>query len=542
MIAAVSRAARFATHGGLLLLFVALTVAMLLPLATSGVFVPDSDDAYFSVWRLAWIAHQLPADPAHLFDANIFFPDRNTLAYSDAMLLIGAAGAPLFWAGFEPARVHNILLVLAFAGSMYAAFLLARRLTGDWRASLLAAVVFGLCPYRFAHIGHLELQAVLWMPLAMLSLHDLMAAPSWRAAFVLGLVLTAQTFSSIYYGVFLALYAAAAFVIQLLWNADRLKVARVSVGAIAPLLLVVAVYGPPYLESRRVLGARQAAEIDRFSATPADYLSVSPQNRVHRALGLPVSDDEHSLFPGITVLLLAAAAFRRPVSREVWLYAALTLLAFDASLGPHGVFFARLGRVLPMLTSLRASARFAILVVMALAMLAAIATAGINRRWRFGGAMTLVATLLVVLEGYAWPLALRPATTTPSEVDRFLSTLSPDAAVVMLPLPRPDALWLYETTYQLQSINHWRRLVNGYSGFVPEQYERTLHEMAGFPDVRSAARLRALGVAVVVVHRARYDAEAYGALGNALLSSKDFANLRRVGRGADEALVVEVPK
>src|SRR5262249_26874456 len=158
----VSRSGRIAAHAGLLFVFVALAAVMLRPLATSGVFVPDSDDAYFSIWRLAWIAHQLPLDPAHLFDANIFFPDRNTLAYSDAMLLVGAAAAPLFWIGLEPARVHNIVLVFAFAGSMYAAFLLARRLTGDWRAALLAALVFGLCPFRFAHIGHLELQWVMW--------------------------------------------------------------------------------------------------------------------------------------------------------------------------------------------------------------------------------------------------------------------------------------------------------------------------------------------------------------------------------------------
>ena len=30
-------------------------------------------DALFGVWRVAWIAHQLRRDPAHLFDANIFY-------------------------------------------------------------------------------------------------------------------------------------------------------------------------------------------------------------------------------------------------------------------------------------------------------------------------------------------------------------------------------------------------------------------------------------------------------------------------------------
>src|SRR5690242_5487113 len=46
-------------------------------------------DPPFSVWRLAWVAHQLFVDPANLFNANIFYPEPRTLAYSDAMLLPG---------------------------------------------------------------------------------------------------------------------------------------------------------------------------------------------------------------------------------------------------------------------------------------------------------------------------------------------------------------------------------------------------------------------------------------------------------------------
>ena len=52
-----------------------------------GTSIGQHGDSYFSVWRLAWVAHQLRADPWHLFDSNNFHPNRDTLAYSDAMLL-----------------------------------------------------------------------------------------------------------------------------------------------------------------------------------------------------------------------------------------------------------------------------------------------------------------------------------------------------------------------------------------------------------------------------------------------------------------------
>ena len=52
----------------------------------------DIGDPLLSTWRLSWFAHQLPRDPAHLFDGNIFYPAKNTLAFSDAMLRAVADG------------------------------------------------------------------------------------------------------------------------------------------------------------------------------------------------------------------------------------------------------------------------------------------------------------------------------------------------------------------------------------------------------------------------------------------------------------------
>ena len=35
----------------------------------------DSPDALLNSWIIAWNVHQLASDPAHLFDANIFFSE-----------------------------------------------------------------------------------------------------------------------------------------------------------------------------------------------------------------------------------------------------------------------------------------------------------------------------------------------------------------------------------------------------------------------------------------------------------------------------------
>ena len=76
--------------------------------------VADHFNAYFSVWRLAHVAHALTRWPVNLFDGNIFYPLRNTLAYSDATLLEGLLAAPFLWAHLSPSLVYNLLLLAGF--------------------------------------------------------------------------------------------------------------------------------------------------------------------------------------------------------------------------------------------------------------------------------------------------------------------------------------------------------------------------------------------------------------------------------------------
>ena len=62
----------------------------------------EHQDTYFSIWRTSWIAHALSTAPGRLFDTNIFYPAKGTLAYSDAMLLQGLLATPFHWAAVSP--------------------------------------------------------------------------------------------------------------------------------------------------------------------------------------------------------------------------------------------------------------------------------------------------------------------------------------------------------------------------------------------------------------------------------------------------------
>jgi hypothetical protein len=453
------------------------------------------------------------------------------------MLLVGLAGAPFLWAGVPPAVVHNGLLLAALATSAWASAVLAHRLTGDRLAAVLAGVIVGFAPYRFAHIAHLELQWLLWMPLTLLALHALVERPRPAAGLALGACLAAQLLCSIYYGVFLALGAGVAWIAMVAAEGLKPRLAWSTAAAAIPLALVAAPYLVPYAASRAAHGPRSVAEIAEHSAVPADYLAVPAFNVLR---GGADRSEERALYPGAAAIALALFAVAGARGRVRWVYLALAAFAFDASLGVHGMTFRLLQAALPPLANLRAAARFASLTLVAVAVLAAIGAANLRARLasRAAGIAILgLAIALCLVEFWSRP-PLRDATLSPMIVDRWLATLPEDSVILELPVPELDHLWHYETFHQVRSIHHWRHLVNGYSGFLPTSYANTLIDMRTFPDENSVGRLRRLSVGFVVVRRRNFiDEDHYARATAPLLATRDFGAPQVFGTGLDEAAV-----
>ena len=188
---------------------VALTVILTWPQALYlGSRVAAHNDPLLSIWRLSWIAHVLPGHPQQLIDGNIFTPHVRTLAYSDATLLQGLLAAPWLWARMNPVFIYNVLLLGGIVLSGVGMFVLARHLTGNADAALVAAAIFTLLPYRILHFMHLELQWTMWMPLALWAVHRVFETGSIRYGVATGALLGLQAISSLYYGAFLGIIVA----------------------------------------------------------------------------------------------------------------------------------------------------------------------------------------------------------------------------------------------------------------------------------------------------------------------------------------------
>src|SRR6185369_3990995 len=190
-----------------LALFIALTAAMTYPpVLRMSDGVHDPADPLMVTWVLSWVAHQLPIAPAHIFDANIFYPERNTLAYSETLLVPGLFAAPLYWLGVGPILIYNLVFLSGFALSGVGVALLVRRLTGNDGAAILSGIIFAFPPYRIDHYAHLQLQQTQFIPLALWAFHRLLDTGRLRDGVLLGLCAACQMLSCVYYGVFLVPY------------------------------------------------------------------------------------------------------------------------------------------------------------------------------------------------------------------------------------------------------------------------------------------------------------------------------------------------
>ncbi len=488
--------------------------------------VAEHQDPLFSMWRLAWVAHALEAAPLDLFNANIFHPARGTLAFSDAMLLEGLVAAPFHWAGVRPVLVYNVLLFLGFVGSGCGMYVLARHLIGSSGPALVSAAVFTMAPYRIEHFMHLELQWAMWVPLTFWALHRAVEQSSWRHGALGGVSFSLQALSCVYYGAFLGL-TLVLFVPLLLVLSKDLLTARVAyallAGAAVAFTLTIP-YAGVYVAAGESVGSRDAAEIARYSARATSFLAGSPRSLIW-AWTAPWGGAELNLFPGLTAVLLAIGAATSATRRWVVLYVSVAVLAvvmaFGSNLWPYGWLLDRVD----LLHGLRSPSRFAIIACAALAVLAGLGVQSLRNylssRARAQALVVPCAISLMLVDYGNGGLPLKEPDSRPATVYRTLGDLTP-GVVVELPLPKLDALPGADVLYAAWSTSHWRPLVNGYSGYHPPEYIRTVARMENFPDDRSIAQLRSLDVRYIIVHRSLFERETYNALALRMAARTDL--------------------
>jgi hypothetical protein len=480
----------------------------------------DLGDPLLQTWQAAWGGHALLTRPWRVFDANIFYPLRNSLATSDTLL--GYAPAGMIGNGPTAALVrYNLLYVVAFALAGLGAYLLARQLGVRPVAAAVAGAGYAYAPWRISHTGHLNVLSSGGIPLALGLLargHGLgrrgpgqdraspgCAAAGWAVAawqltlgfgiglpfaYVLGLVTLAALA-----GWFVA---GRPPVPSRLLLADALGLAGfVAVG----LLLAL-----PYLRIAHQFpqARRDVATLQLFSPPVRGFLTAPGESVVWGArtaarrttLGWP---PEMTLFPGLVVTVLAATGLVTPTwsvrRRLVIAFAGLAagVLALGTTLAGGRWTYLPMLEHAPGWAGLRTPGRLVLYVSLGLALLAAAGVEGVAvglRRPRVVTAVGMGLTLAILIEGVGsvpHPRPVVPPAVLPTVRDPLLILPSDDIA---------------DDTAVFWSTAGFPRVANGPGvAFPVPGLERLRVAVASFPDTSSVAALRAAGIRTVLLRR-----------------------------------------
>ncbi len=276
------------------LLFLLLTVGMTLPVAfhlRDSAFISWDDTAY-CIWARGWNFHKLEADPAGLFDANIFYPYRNTLAFSENLIGPALVAWPLYLLTGETILCHQFLLLLSFFLSAVGAYLLGFHLTGDRRAAFLSGTAFAFCQYRFGNLHLLSELSTQWIPFCLFYMHKFLEDYRSRHLFACLFFYLLNFLSCLYYGVILSLFLAPTF----LYLAGKGRSARgplpwprVTPFVVAGALALVPILRPYAEVSSSVGGDPSFLETVQLSPDLVHLLAPSPFQWALRAVTERVS-------------------------------------------------------------------------------------------------------------------------------------------------------------------------------------------------------------------------------------------------------------
>ncbi len=505
------------------LAYLALTVAMAWPLSIHPAthLLNYDSDAKLIHWIVRWDIHAFIAQPRHLFDANIFAPLPNTLAYAEHLIGSALLAAPIIWATDNTFLAVNLIALASIWLSGLGTYVLARRLGATPMAAFLGGLVFAFAAPRFFRLGQLQLTTIHWMPFCLASLHAYVDRGRARDLRLAAWLFSVQALSGGHGAVFLAVCVAALLVFKVALGEPLRPLQRLRdlgfIGALAvvPILLVFL----PYLRARGEAGLARTLAGWR---TPLSSFLASPSH-LHQWVAQMFPESwraapDSYLFPGYLALLLPIAGGvvwwwrhrhgrdNRPWrQRDALLYVVIALLCSTLLLGPpwgpwQWVYD------LPVLNFIRVPTRFSIVVVLCLGVLTALAFEELAARWSARTRVVVGTALACVLvaEYWAGPLAAQPYPREQPAIDRWLATVPGPVVLAEGPMPTdPEDYSLQNgrnANFMLHTTVHWHKTVNGFSGVLPDTHQRLYEAMAVFPSDAALERMRALGVTHVVYH------------------------------------------
>lgn len=274
----------------------------------------DPYDPILNTSILWWNATVLPFTAAW-WTPPFFFPSLYVAAFTENLVGLGVVATPIFLATGQPILTYNLTLFLTWPLGAIAAYWLAWTVLRRRDAASLAGLLFAFAPYRLDQLGHIQVLALFWLPVALAALHWYVTDRRRRWLVLFGAAWLLQSLSNGYFmffgGVLIALWIAyfcstratrrAGGAILLAWTVASLPLAAV-------MLRYYAIHEHYGL-------SRPSDAATAFGAQPWAWWSA-PVLAWFWSGFLNAGRGELSLFPGLTGTLLVVVAAATAIAKR----------------------------------------------------------------------------------------------------------------------------------------------------------------------------------------------------------------------------------
>lgn len=510
------------THFAAFLLYTALSVFYTYPLFFSPLdsrIPSDLGDPLLNTFIMGSIIHKFLSfnlqSLSSFFDINIFYPYKYTLAYSENLLstsFLFALPAYLITKSFVAA--YNITFLIGFLLSGFFMYILTYYLTQKILPSIFSGIIYSFAPFKFIHLGHIQIITSMWLPLIILFMHKF-----FEEGYLLKNIYLSSIFfllnatANTYFMLFISIFIFLMFLIYLSKSHLFIILKGFFTFWIINSILIAFIYYPYYIVKKTMGFSRSLQDAAEFSANIKSFISVPPGNLFY-GLFLPTSGGEATLFwgaiPSILVFFFFFFLKKNFISirsNKIFLfYSLMGLLSIILAFGPFFMgknwlpnpLYLILYYFFPGFDSIRVPARLEITILFSLGIIS-----GFSLKLLFQNKLKLPLLLmfLLIFEYINIPIAIAeiPFNAEVPKIYSWLKAQKDQFAIAEMPLPKSYSFKDSHVEYRREffALYHQKFLFNGWSGHFPFLYQAALN----YPIEKLLLLFKEINIKYIIIHK-----------------------------------------
>jgi hypothetical protein len=496
-------------------------------------------DELLIAWIYNWVPHALSTDPLNLFNANIYYPYTNTLAYSELFLTTSIiATLPAIFIN-EPMAAVNFTTISSLALLGFSVYILAHYITKNYAASLISGLLVTFSPAVIDKFVHIQMLAIYFVPLSIVFFLLFINTKKTKYLSLCMLCFALQTLNSILPGYFIAFSLTILSVFYYFYNKKAKSLVTKKNGLVIAisLLVIIPFILPYFLVSREFNYVRDIRDTIHLAMQFEDFFYVNTSSKLEPILSslqsrndMPDVDYKFGFIGGAFTLLSIGSIifFVRNYKKQNWTHNAIfgiSIFGLIMSLGPflhlfratvHEPFPIPLPYVIfyyliPGFQGIRNSSRWEMLFIIAIAIVIAVVLHQVLKNTSKSKQFFIYSFLIIcIIAEFNFPLRFQqvPRKKDFPQVYSWLNTTPKDTVIIEMPIYTWDMqpYVMNENLREYYSTVHFRKMVNGASGFSPPPWqESTRSLLKNFPNDNAIQKLSSMDVDYIIVHKGEYD-------------------------------------